>query len=217
MTPEELLKGYLAGMGGLPFALAEGLKQNLQPKDPKGQIDLSQFFKTPEAEKLAIDFFTKGMKPEGAGPETPASVPQAVLPPVPQALPQGSAPLPGGDRDISASQEQNVFDQKIFDLFDKITSEEYLGRAQQRDLQNYLVQSAVSQQAAADRTREKTKREIEKQVLQSWQARENALINRDTQILMGMGRMIGSVYPADALRSGAQILSTGDIDIPKVL
>ena len=213
MTPEELLKGYLAGMGGLPFALAEGVKQNLQPK---GQIDLSQFFKTPEAEKLAIDFFTKGMKPEGAGPETPATVPQPVPQPVPQALPPG-VPLPGGDRDISTSPEQNVFDQKIFDLFDKITSEEYLGRAQQRDLQNYLVQSAVSQQAAADRTREKTKREIEKQVLQSWQARENALINRDTQILMGMGRMIGSVYPADALRSGAQILNTGDINIPKVL
>ena len=200
MTPEELLKGYLAGMGGLPFAIVEGLKQNL-----KG-LDLTQFHQTPEAEK-----------PVGAGPEAPAPVPQPLPQPVPQALPQASASLPGTDRDISTSPEQNVFDQKIFDLFDKITSEEYLGQAQQRDLQNYLVQSAVSQQAAADRTREKTKREIEKQVLQSWQARENALINRDTQILMGMGRMIGSVYPADALRSGAQILSTGDIDIPKVL
>ena len=204
MTPEELLKGYLAGMGGLPFALSEGVRKSLTPKE----LDLTQFYQTPEAEKLAVDFFTQGMKPEGAGAEAPAPVPQ----PVPQALPQASASLPGGDRDLSTSPEQNVFDQKIFDLFDKITSEEYLGQAQQRDLQNYLVQSAVSQQAAADRTREKTKREIEKQVLQSWQARENALINRDTQILMGMGRMIGSVYPADALRSGAQILSTGDID-----
>lgn len=209
MTPEELLKGYLAGMGGLPFALSEGVRKSLTPKE----LDLTQFYQTPEAEKIAVDFFTQGMKPEGAGAEAPAPVPQ----PVPQALPPGSAPLPGGDRNISTSPEQNVFDQKIFDLFDKITSEEYLGRAQQRDLQNYLVQSAVSQQAAADRTREKTKREIEKQVLQSWQARENALINRDTQILLGMGRMIGSVYPADALRSGAQILNTGDINIPKVL
>jgi hypothetical protein len=210
MTPEELLKGYLAGMGGLPFALGEALKQNLKPKE----LDLTQFYQTPEAEKAAVEFFTQGMKPKREEPAAPAPV----LPPAPAALPPGSAPLPGGaERDISTSQEQNVFDQKIFDLFDKITSEEYLGRAQQRDLQNYLVQSAISQQAAADRTREKTKREIEKQVLQSWQARENALINRDTQILMGMGRMVGSVYPADALRSGAQILNTGDINIPKVL
>ena len=210
MTPEELLKGYLAGMGGLPFALSEGVRKSLTPKE----FDLTQFYKTPEeAEQKAIDWFTKDLKPEAGAPEAPLPVPQ----PVPQVLPPGSAPLPGGNRDISTSPEQNVFDQKIFDLFDKITSEEYLGRAQQRDLQNYLVQSAISQQAAADRTREKTKREIEKQVLQSWQARENALINRDTQILMGMGRMVGSVYPADALRSGAQILNTGDINIPKVL
>ena len=209
MTPEELLKGYLAGMGGLPFALGDALGKNLKSQ----KLDLTQFYQTPEAEEAAIDFYTRGMKPEREEPA--ASAP--VLPPAPAALPPGSAPLPGTDRDISTSPEQNVFDQKIFDLFDKITSEEYLGRAQQRDLQNYLVQSAISQQAAADRTREKTKREIEKQVLQSWQARENALINRDTQILMGMGRMVGSVYPADALRSGAQILNTGDINIPKVL
>ena len=74
MTPEELLKGYLAGMGGLPFAIVEGLKQNLKPKG----LDLTQFYQTPEAEK-----------PVEAGPEAAAPVPQ----PVPQALPPGSAPL----------------------------------------------------------------------------------------------------------------------------
>lgn len=95
-------------------------------------------------------------------------------------------------------------------------SPEYQEEKLQREIKGALIQRAAADQAAMEKSREKTRREIEKQVLQSWQARETALINRDAAILMGIGSTIGSVYPADALRRGADLLNTGDITIRKV-
>lgn len=94
-------------------------------------------------------------------------------------------------------------------------SPEYQEEKLQREIKGALIQRAAADQAAMEKSREKTRREIEKQVLQSWQARETALINRDAAILMGIGGTIGSVYPADALRRGADLLNTGDITIRK--
>ncbi len=116
----------------------------------------------------------------------------------------------------ATSEDQRQFDKQMRELMEKLTSEEYLENVAARDFRNYALRSALGAQAAADRSRERTRREIEKQVLQSWQARETALINRDAQILAGMGALVGSVYPADALRRGADLLNTREINVPKV-
>ena len=128
--------------------------------------------------------------------------------------PGGTAP--GSEReDPSSGPLANKGLDELAAILKMQLSPEYQEEKLQREIKGALIQRAAADQAAMEKSREKTRREIEKQVLQSWQARETALINRDAAILMGMGGMIGSVYPADALRRGADLLNTGDITIRK--
>lgn len=132
-----------------------------------------------------------------------------------QERPSGGV-APGSEREEPATgplPEKGL--KELAEILKLQLSPEYQAEKLQREIQGALIQRAAADQASMEKSREKTRREIEKQVLQSWQARETALINRDAAILMGMGNMIGSVYPADALRRGADLLNTGDITIRK--
>lgn len=133
-----------------------------------------------------------------------------VLPPVDQPAPASERPEPT----TGPLAEQGLGD--LAEILKMQLSPEYQADKLRREVQAQLFQRAVADASAMEKSREKTRREIEKQVLQSWQARETALINRDAAILMGMGQMVGSVYPADALKRGADLLKVGDINIPKV-
>ena len=134
-----------------------------------------------------------------------------------QTLPPLEAPAPRSERpepETGPIAEKGL--DELAELLKMQLSPEYQQAKLQREVQAQLFQRAVADASAMEKSREKTRREIEKQVLQSWQARETALINRDAAILMGMGQMVGSVYPADALKRGADLLKVGDINIPKV-
>lgn len=176
---------------------------------------------------------TPGTSPAGGTPAAPGdsgvvTYPEAPDLPSPEELdrqeaqqrgqdrPPGGA-APGSEREAPASgplAEKGLGE--LAEILRMQLSPEYQEEKLQREIQGALFQRAFADQAAMEKSRERTRRELEKQVLQSWQARETALINRDTAILMGMGGMIGSVYPADALRKGAELLNTRDIAIPKV-
>jgi hypothetical protein len=127
-----------------------------------------------------------------------------------------AGPAPGSEREAPATgplAEKGLGE--LAEILKLQLSPEYQEEKLQREIKGALIQRVAADQAAMEKSRERTRREIEKQVLQSWQARETALINRDAAILMGIGSTIGSVYPADALRRGADLLNTGDITIRK--
>ena len=210
---------------------------------PKKALDLSILYGgaalTPGALNMLGNIYGGGSQQQAAGtrpPSPPSAVPEGEFPPAPvlpsreeldrqeqeardrgQILPPVDQPAPASERPEPTTgplAEQGLGD--LAEILKMQLSPEYQADKLRREVQAQLFQRAVADASAMEKSREKTRREIEKQVLQSWQARETALINRDAAILMGMGQMVGSVYPADALKRGADLLKVSDINIPKV-
>lgn len=206
---------------------------------PKKALDLSILYGgaalTPGALNMLGNIYGGGSQQQAAV-TPPSAVPEGEFPPAPvlpsreeldrqeqeardrgQVLPPVDQPAPASERPEPTTgplAEQGLGD--LAEILKMQLSPEYQADKLRREVQAQLFQRAVADASAMEKSREKTRREIEKQVLQSWQARETALINRDAAILMGMGQMVGSVYPADALKRGADLLKVGDINIPKV-
>ena len=210
---------------------------------PRKALDLGILYGgaalTPGALNMLGNIYGGGSQQQAAGtrpPSPPSAVPEGEFPPAPvlpsreeldrqeqeardrgQILPPVDQPAPASERPEPTTgplAEQGLGD--LAEILKMQLSPEYQADKLRREVQAQLFQRAVADASAMEKSREKTRREIEKQVLQSWQARETALINRDAAILMGMGQMVGSVYPADALKRGADLLKVSDINIPKV-
>lgn len=210
---------------------------------PRKALDLGILYGgaalTPGALNMLGNIYGGGSQQQAAGtrpPSPPSAVPEGEFPPAPvlpsreeldrqeqeardrgQVLPPVDQPAPASERPEPTTgplAEQGLGD--LAEILKMQLSPEYQADKLRREVQAQLFQRAVADASAMEKSREKTRREIEKQVLQSWQARETALINRDAAILMGMGQMVGSVYPADALKRGADLLKVSDINIPKV-
>jgi hypothetical protein len=84
---------------------------------------------------------------------------------------------------------------RSFRLQERLTTPEYLKSVASINLDTYAAQSEIAQQAAMEKTRENTARQIELQNLRSWEAITRAEIDREramAQALMSTAYIAGT-------------------------
>ena len=127
--------------------------------------------------------------------------------PVQQNAPQGSAGFGGLPGVLGSALDRS------FKLQERITTPDYLRDVASINLETYAAQSEIAQQAAMEKTRENTARQIELQNLRSWEAITRAEIDREramAQALMSTAYIAGTpnANVLSALAgSGASVIS----------
>jgi hypothetical protein len=109
--------------------------------------------------------------------------------PIQQAPPQGSAAYGGLAGVLGGALERS------FALQEKLASVPYLKDINELNLATYAAQSEIAQQAAMEKSRENTARQIELQNLRSWEAITRAEIDREramAQALMSTAYIAGT-------------------------
>jgi hypothetical protein len=118
---------------------------------------------------------------EGPPPPPPEAW-EAGLPslPVQQGMPQGSANAGG----LAAVLQEYLRQQA--EATNRTLDPNWRRETSQIDVDVYGQQTEIAKQAALEKMREKTARDIELQNIQSWQAITQAQINRDTELARSM-------------------------------
>jgi hypothetical protein len=109
--------------------------------------------------------------------------------PAQQDAPQGSAGFGGMPGVLGSALERS------FKLQERLTTPDYLRDVASINLETYAAQSEIAQQAAMEKTRENTARQIELQNLRSWEAITRAEIDREramAQALMSTAYIAGT-------------------------
>jgi hypothetical protein len=109
--------------------------------------------------------------------------------PYQQEPPQGSAGFGGLPGLLGGALERS------FDLQEKLSSAPYLRELSDINIATYAAQSEIAQQAAMEKSRENTARQIELQNLRSWEAITRAEIDREramAQALMSTAYIAGT-------------------------
>jgi hypothetical protein len=132
-----------------------------------------------------------GMFFSGAGAQKASPQPATRRNPssVQQNAPQGSAGFGGLPGVLGSALDRS------FKLQERITTPDYLRDIASINLETYAAQSEIAQQAAMEKTRENTARQIELQNLRSWEAITRAEIDREramAQALMSTAYIAGT-------------------------
>lgn len=109
--------------------------------------------------------------------------------PIQQDAPQGSAGFGGLPGVLGSALDRS------FKLQERLTTPDYLRDVASINLETYAAQSEIAQQAAMEKTRENTARQIELQNLRSWEAITRAEIDREramAQALMSTAYIAGT-------------------------
>jgi hypothetical protein len=109
--------------------------------------------------------------------------------PAQQDAPQGSAGFGGLPGVLGSALDRS------FKLQERLTTPDYLRDVASINLETYAAQSEIAQQAAMEKTRENTARQIELQNLRSWEAITRAEIDREramAQALMSTAYIAGT-------------------------
>jgi hypothetical protein len=153
------------------------------------------------AQKASPQLAPRRAPPSGApNPNDPNYIP--LPPPPPETLgpgdyslpaqqdaPQGSAGFGGMPGVLGSALDRS------FRLQERLTTPEYLKSVASINLDTYAAQSEIAQQAAMEKTRENTARQIELQNLRSWEAITRAEIDREramAQALMSTAYIAGT-------------------------
>jgi hypothetical protein len=142
----------------------------------------------------------RGPLPGATNPNDPNYIP--LPPPPPETLgpgdyslptqqdaPQGSAGFGGMPGVLGSALDRS------FRLQERLTTPDYLRDVASINLETYAAQSEIAQQAAMEKTRENTARQIELQNLRSWEAITRAEIDREramAQALMSTAYIAGT-------------------------